>query len=146
MPRLHLIAFLVAALSTPVLAQNQTDADRAAIRAISDAWEDAARTGDPDAVTALYTEDGIIQPAGEPPVRGREALAAYFADGFREPFDITLTTDFVVISDARDMAYEFGTSFEGQGKFMVVYRRVDGQWLIAADSWSWNSPRAASND
>lgn len=127
------------------MAASDPIADRAAFQAITDAWQAAAAAGGSDAMTALYTGDAIIQPGGEPAVRGREALAVYFANALREPFAITLSADSIVVSAAGDMAYETGTSFEGEGKYLVVYRRVGDRWLIAADSWSMNTPPEDAN-
>lgn len=134
--------------ATPTRTVADTDADRAAVQAISDAWGAAARAGDPDAVIALYTDDAIIQPGGEPAARGREALADYFTAGFSEPFDITLSTDDIVVSDAGDMAYEVGSSAGPgwTGKYLVVYRKTVDGWRIVADSWSVDPPPPAPAD
>src|SRR5688572_20510020 len=40
-----------------------------------------ARTGsDPEALAALFTEDGFVMSNGKPPVRGREAIRAAYAN------------------------------------------------------------------
>jgi hypothetical protein len=43
------------------------------------------------------------------------------------------------------MAYETGTSIEGEGKYLPSYRRVGDRWLFAADSWSMSAPPKDTN-
>jgi uncharacterized protein (TIGR02246 family) len=117
-------------------------ADRAAIEALTASYQAADRAGDHAAIAALYADDAVIHPEGKPAVHGREALDAYFAANDSEPEDITFTTVDVVVSDAGDMAYEVGTtaSPDGPSKYLTVYRKIDGRWLIVGDTWSSDAP------
>jgi uncharacterized protein (TIGR02246 family) len=53
--------------------------DEAAIRALVEAWCEAAREGDVAAMLELMTEDALFLVPGAPPMRGRRA----FEQGFR---------------------------------------------------------------
>ena len=54
------------------------EADAAALRALLDRWQQAARAKDWPAVAATYTEDGMFMPPNGPSVRGRAAIEAWF--------------------------------------------------------------------
>ncbi len=110
--------------------------DVSGVQSISPAWQAAAQAGDPAAITTLHSDDAILLPAGEPSVQGREALSAFFSDRLSEPADITASRGDAVVSDAGDMAYKVGTTANGRGKFLAVYRKVGGSWLIVGDAWS----------
>lgn len=133
--------------ATPTAMAVDTEADRAAIEAMTADYQAADRAGDHAAIAALYADDAVILPADKPAARGREALDAYFAANDAEPEDITFTTDDIVVSDAGDMAYEVGTVAgpDGSGKYLTVYSKIDGRWRIVGDSWSGDAPPPAGN-
>lgn len=118
-------------------------ADRATIEAMTADYSAAVQAGDADAVGALYADDAVIHPPGEPSARGRQALDAYFARVHAEPRDHTYATENVVVSEAGDLAYEVGT-WAG-GKYLSVYRRTPDGWRIAADAWSDDAPPTDTN-
>jgi uncharacterized protein (TIGR02246 family) len=122
-------------------------ADRAAIQKLSAAYQAAFLAGDSNAILALYADDAVIQPANESPVRGRANLEAYFAASNGQPIDETLETVDIVVSEAGDMAYEVGRTMNpaGAGKYLTIFRKIDGRWMIAADTWSHDTPPSASH-
>ncbi len=133
--------------STPTRTVAEPATDRAAIEAMTASYQAADRAGDHAAIAALYADDAVIHPANLPAARGREALDAYFAANDSEPQDITFTTVGVVVSEAGDMAYEVGSiaAPDWAGKYLTVYRKTDGRWLIVGDSWSGDAPPSATN-
>ncbi len=133
---------------TPTRTVSDPSADRAAIEAVSAAWEAGARAGDPDALVALNAPDAVILPGDEPMVRGREALSTYFAANYSDPIDLTLEAVEIVIAPSGDFAYEVGTSIapDGRGKYLTVYHRTADGWEIAADSWSNDAPAPGTTD
>jgi hypothetical protein len=62
---------------TPVVPVVDTEADRAAIEALSAEYTAAVQAGDAAAVSALHADDAILHPPNEPSVSGREAIDAY---------------------------------------------------------------------
>ncbi len=113
-------------------------------------WCDTEIELDMEAWAQVVTEDVVLQPAGAPAVRGKEAATAYCGDLLRsmgivalDPFDTT-----VLVSPGSDVAASFGAfrvvadSGDGPQEFtmkaMVAWRRVNGEWLVAANSWSGN--------
>lgn len=128
---------------TPVVPAVDTEADRAAIEAMSAAYTAAVQAGDPAAVSTLHADDAILHPPNEPSAQGREAIDAYFARIHAEPVDLTYVTEDVVVAESGDLAYEVGT-WDG-GKYLTIYRRTPDGWKIVADSWSNDAPPDAAD-
>lgn len=128
--------------SSTTRAAIDTSAERAAIQQMSAQYQAAFHAGDSKGISSLYADDAVIYPANESPVRGRVALDAYFAANNGQPIDETLTTIDIVVSASGDMAYEVGQTMNsaGAGKYITIFRKVNGRWLIAADTWSHDTP------
>lgn len=62
--------------------RDDTAADVAAIRAVSDARAEAFRQGDGAGIAVHFTEDGLLMAPGSPAQRGREAVRAYYQSIF----------------------------------------------------------------
>ena len=133
---------LKAEAAPPIRVDADHAADVTAIKALAAAYQAAYLKGDPKGISALYAEDAIIHPANQSPVRGRSNLDAYFIANYTNPVNETLTTVAIVVSEAGDMAYEVGRTMSatGAGKYLTIYRKFNGRWLIAADTWSHDSP------
>lgn len=145
LPALALTLFACQPAAAPL-----SDAEVAAVRAASDAWEENARASDWDAVTALYTEDATLMPPNTESVQGRAAIQAFW-EAFPPASELELTSEEV---DGRgDLAFERGSysltlMIEGMsepvpdsGKYIVILRRqADGSWLIAADIFNSDLP------
>jgi uncharacterized protein (TIGR02246 family) len=133
---------LALALPLPAFAQGGGGDLRAQISKMSQAWQTAYNSGDPAAVTALYTKDArVMAPAAEP-VSGTSAIQALFKADLAQGVKNTLTTGDVTGSG--DYALETGgwvaTSAEGKhldhGPYMTFYKKVDGGWKIYRDIWN----------
>jgi ketosteroid isomerase-like protein len=128
-------------------------ADEAAIRAINPAWFAAHAKGDADAVAALYAEDAVVAAPGLPLGRGRAAIremiaadiAASVAAGisFRggaSP-EFGLSGDLGWESNTLMILDKSGATLD-TGKYLTVYARRDGRWMIVRDMWNSDSPTA----
>lgn len=121
--------------------------DSPELAARSDAWEAALNAGDVEALTAMYAEDCRILPPNAELGQGRAAAAAAFG----EMIDAGLTGELETVEArvAGDIGYHVGTYvLEGpdgsqvdRGKFVEVWRQIDGDWQISNDIW--NSDMAA---
>jgi ketosteroid isomerase-like protein len=100
---------------------------------------------------ALFGEDAVLQPPEAPPIVGRDAVRSFYSDWFAVPYTgIYSDSDTVVVSSAGDLAYLIGNSHMDmdtaaggdrlEGKYISLWRKVEGQWLCAGVSWSGNSP------
>lgn len=105
-------------------------------------YEKAWQARDPATLAGLFSEDGFVLANGQPPARGREAIAAAYT-GHGGPlalralaFSTDGSTGWIV------GAYAGAADKPDDGKFVLALRRVEGRWMIAADID--NSNRRAS--
>lgn len=125
----------------------------AAVAAVNEIWRDYSATleaGDLEGWLALWTEDGVQMPPGEPPVVGKDQIRARnqaALDAY--DFEMSITNREVRVAD--DWAYSRGvyeatlTPRAGgdpvpiDGKFMTILRRQpDGSWRIHRDIFNSN--------
>jgi ketosteroid isomerase-like protein len=130
-----------------------TAAEEQAVRARSAEVLAAENAHDYDKATTYYTEDAVVQPADMPPVRGRTAVRALYAEFDKMGFPkIEGTTDRLTVAQSGDVAYEVGTNklswttptgpVVQMGKYLVVWKKVEGSWYGDALSFSNDTPPA----
>ena len=130
---------LALASPLPVFAQAGGADLRAQIGKIDQAWQKAYSAGDAAAVTAFYTPDAQLVVPGAEPASGTKAIQALFAADLGRGTKIALTQGDVV--GFGDFALETGgwvaTAADGKhldhGRFMTLYKKVDGGWKIYRD-------------
>lgn len=135
-------ALLLSACGSAAAEEESAAPSTEEIAGLFDVWNDTLATGDPEAVAALYTEDGTLLSTLSADIReGREEIAQYFATDFlpKQPQG-EITESHVHVID-EDSAYHAGlydftvTAEDGStsivpARFTYVYERVDGEWLI----------------
>ena len=125
-----------------------------AIRKTNEQWLALIRDHDAAAVSRLYTADGAMMAPGAPIAQGQPALEKAWSGLMQMPgFGLTFEANQIVVASGDDMALDRGTyefSLDGPdgatkdiGKYVVVWRNVDGQWKVAADIF--NSDGAPQN-
>jgi uncharacterized protein (TIGR02246 family) len=153
---LRTAAFVAAglvALGGCVAKPTDTAADMAAVSATASAWFDAFNAGDADAIAAQYADDAVIMPAGAAPISGHAAIRDYFAADIANSKAAGTTSTLSGVTHAEvfgDNAYITGaysvTDTAGvtvdTGKFLSVFRRSTGQWLMIRDTWNSSAPPA----
>lgn len=124
-----------------------TAADEQAIRGTIDRWLQHVRAKDAAAIAQLYSEDGAVMPPNAPIAKGRAAVQQAWGSMMQTPgFDLTFTPDEIVVSSSGDMAMDRGTyrlttatggaPQTDSGKYLVVWRKVGGEWKAAADMFN----------
>ncbi len=119
-------------------------ADEEAIRGQVARWLDLIKAKDAAAISQMYTEDGAFMPPNASIGKGRAVIEQNWAGLMALPgFELTFAPDQIVISSSGDLAMDRGTyrmtvapDGEAQvdtGKYVVVWRKVDGEWKAAAD-------------
>jgi uncharacterized protein (TIGR02246 family) len=115
------------------------------IRATIEDWLAAVRANDAAKIAGIHAEDGRILAAGAPVIAGRAAIEEFWK-GL-----LAVTNDTVVfgpttidVDPAGTMAFEVGTySFmtgeagsetENSGKYVVVWKKIAGEWKVCVDS------------
>ena len=127
----------------PAAAEANTAADEQVIRDLGERWVGLVRNKDAAAIAQLYTEDGALMPPNMPIAKGRPAIQQVWASMLQSPgFDLTFAPEQVLVSTAGDMALDRGTYRLGEdtGKYVVVWRRVGGEWKAAADIFNSDRP------
>jgi uncharacterized protein (TIGR02246 family) len=132
-------------------AQVQADDLKDAIDAGNQTFVTAYNQGDSAGIGARYTEDAQLLPPGEAIVQGRSAIASYW-QGLIDAGLKDLTLNATEVSSDGDMAVEVGqytiklppqngATAVDKGKYLIVYKKVGGDWLLHRDMW--NSDPAA---
>lgn len=116
---------------------------------VADAWVQRFTSHDAAGVAALYTGDAQLLPPDMEVVSGRAAIWEFVArtnpPGSPE-FEFATVETHVF----GDYAYRQGTFTargpDGKvvmtGKFMQLWKKDGGKWLIHRDMWNWNVPQA----
>ena len=115
-----------------------------AIRKTNVRWLALIRDHNAAAVSKLYASDGAMMAPGAPIAQGHPALEKAWGGLMQMPgFGLTFKADKIAVASGGDMALDQGTyllSLTGPngptkdiGKYVVVWRNIDGQWKVAAD-------------
>ena len=128
-----------------------TGADEEAIRGHVDRWLQLVKAKDASGIAEIYAEDGAVMPPNAPIGKGRAAIQQAWASMMRTPgFDLTFNPEQIVISSSGDMALDrgtytltvapAGTTQTDTGKYVVVWRKIGGDWKAVADIFNSNLP------
>ena len=107
----------------------------------------AFKMGDAAALVGCYTEDGQLLPPNGDFVTGREAIQGFW----QMVMDMGIKAaklENVEVWGIGGMAYEVGKYMlfvEGdemadQGKYVVIWKQVDGEWRLYRDIWNSSMP------
>ena len=104
-------------------------------------YERGWQARDAAALAGLFAEDGFVLSNGRPPVRGRAAIRAAYADsgGPLALRAFAYSTDGSVGYIVGGFARAAGEP--DMGKFVLALRKVAGRWQIAADMDNGNLSR-----
>jgi len=129
--------------------QDNTDEARAGIEATNAQFMEAFSQDDAAGVAACYTETGQLMPPNGEIVSGREALQEGFQELIDGGYELQLET--TEVEGHGDTAHEIGTytmAVDGEtvdeGKYIVIWKNVDGQWKLHRDIFNSNNPAPAS--
>ena len=132
---------------------NNAAAHEQAIRKTNEKWLALIRDHDAAAVSKLYTSDGAMMAPGAPIAQGQPALEKAWGGLMQMPgFGLTFKADKIVVASGGDMALDQGTYLlltagptgptKDVGKYVVVWRNIDGQWKVAADIFNTDGANA----
>jgi ketosteroid isomerase-like protein len=134
------LSLIVVAAAAPLAAQDSDE-----IRARSAAWAEALNAGDIDALVSLYADDARIMPPNAAAGRGHNAVRKSFGAMIDANLSGALTS--VEAAVAGGIGYHTGNyeitagdAVVDRGKFMEAWRKVDGEWKMAADIWNSDGP------
>jgi uncharacterized protein (TIGR02246 family) len=120
-------------------------AEERAIRDLDAQWLRAVQAKDTAAISRLYAADGLYMAPNTQALGGRAGAQKGWGTMFAlKGSALTFAPSKVVIAQAGDIAYDIGTytfamdgtggrRTEEKGKYLVVWKKEDGGWKIAAD-------------
>jgi len=131
-------------MSPEVTASTNSAAEEAAIRGQVARWLQLIKSKDAAAIAQMYTEDGAFMPPNATIGKGRSAIEQNWAAMMGTPgFELTFAPEQIIVSSSGDMALDRGayrltvapggTKQVDTGKYVVVWRKIDGEWKAAAD-------------
>ncbi len=114
------------------------------IREVIANWMQTVDAKDAAGIARFYTSDGKFVVPGRPLAEGGEAVERAWHGLFATPgVRLSFAPTMIDVAEAGDMAYEIGRyrfGFDGpkgriadHGKYVVVWKKVDGEWKAAAD-------------
>ena len=122
-----------------------------AIRKMDREFGAAAHAGNVDGMMTTYAADAVLMPPNLPAFRGRDAIRQFWSGLLASgKIDANVVADKVIQSG--DMAAELGhyalkitpkgggTPIEDNGKFVLVWRKVGGQWRAISDIFNSDRP------
>ncbi len=122
----------------------------AEVRAQSKALVTAEETGDYQKALSFFAPDAVIHPPDAPQFQGHEPLLEVYETVLSQTTEFEGTTTEIIPSSSGDMAWEYGINrfvfetpdgpVEAFGKYLAVWQKVGGEWLVAALAYSNNSP------
>lgn len=97
-------------------------------------YEKGWAANDAQGLASLFADDGMALPSGQPAAKGRESIAKAYSGGGGMPTYLRVL-DYRASGDMAYIVGGYGQAGQNKdfGKFVLVLRRVDGRWLIAAD-------------
>ena len=133
----------VAESAKPDLAQIRSE-----IVAIENAWAAAQNAKDVNALMALYADDAVSMPDGEPMLTGKAAIQKKQEADFAKPskyasiafetIDVYAQGD-VVTETGKTMYKDAAGKTTGGGKYIAVYEKRDGKYLCIREIYNQDS-------
>ena len=115
----------------------------AEIRSANDLFESKFAAGDAAGLADLYTEDGMLLPAGIDIIKGRKGIESFW----QNIMDMNIKQarlQTIEVEHLNNTAIELGyytLSGKGglemdKGKYVVIWKRDQGQWRLQKDIWT----------
>ena len=114
-------------------------------------WMAAFNDADADELASLYAEDAVMLPPNAPALFGRDAIRASFREEFAagglkaeiEALETVVEGDLAYVAGRYRVWTGDGTLVD-RGKYVEIWRAVDGQWLISRDIHNSSLPAEAA--
>ncbi len=124
-------------------------ADRASLESGAARYMDAFNSEDAAALAALFTEDAVELPPNSPATFGRDAIRARNQAEFAAA-DLAVELEDLEVSVDGDLGYKAGRyrvrtkdgDLVDRGKYIEIWNKTDGQWLLHRDIWNSSLPVA----
>jgi ketosteroid isomerase-like protein len=147
-----LVAALTALLATACAAYRPVPNDdhRELLDQRQEEFTAAVAARDADRTAELFAEDAVLHIANRAPIEGNRAIRQFYGNVFGFMSASRATPETTRLAEGGDMAYGIGRTsneFRGPdgpveytGKYLLVWRKIAGDWRIVAYSLSSNQP------
>jgi ketosteroid isomerase-like protein len=93
-------------------------------------------------MTAFYAEDAVLLPPNAPAIFGRDAVLATMQEMFAS--GLAMELEDLEIKVENDLGYKAGRyrvsaedgSLVDRGKYIEIWTKVDGKWVLHRDIWN----------
>ena len=123
-----------------------TRADAEAIKKSTADFTAAFNHKEIDKVVDFYVDNSVLMPPNKPLLRGRDALRAYYGAEVARGGELRMDSE--EVQGHGPLAYEAGVysiTFEGgardRGKYLRVFRLMNGTWRTEKTIWSSDLPQ-----
>lgn len=143
---LGVLGIVTAACATTPRADPRTEEE--AIRELDRRWVREIAARNVSAVVDFYADDGMVMAPNAPAAKGKAGLHAVYTDLMKEANNLSLTFEptQITVAAAGDVAHDIGTyrlamdtpggRINDSGKYITLWKKVDGQWKVAADMFN----------
>ena len=147
MKKLMTLVFVL--LAVGCMQAPQTDLE--GLKAMQDVVQSAFDAKDPAAIAASTAEDGAWMPPNSEAISGRAAIEAYLTETLASGIGVNLKETEVYAYG--DVGYRVGTytnidpggATVDEGKYVEIWRQVDGDWQTSHVIWNSNLPLAEAS-
>jgi uncharacterized protein (TIGR02246 family) len=151
-----LVLSSIAVVAQPKADKTDTKSDEQAIRSVSKKWLELTKSHDAAGCAALFADDGVEYRENQEPFVGPEAVRKQITmELTQNPKEqVDWSTERVEVSSSGDLATEYGKfnvtglgkngTESDYGKYITVYRKVNGVWKVAADIGTSTKPLPAA--
>jgi uncharacterized protein (TIGR02246 family) len=149
---LILTVLMGACTSQPKAPTVDTGAATAAVDSLNQAFTAAVAARDTNAVANFYAPDAQVLAPGMPRADGRDSIRTFWAGLLRTPgLDLKITSSHPTVTQAGDMIIDVGSyamnatdakgkPIEDVGKYVTIFKKVDGEWKIIVDMVNSDKP------
>ena len=121
----------------------KSDLIEEAIQEANRNFENTFRSGIPEAMASVYTEDAQLLPTGAEAIVGSDAIAEFWAGvmnlGIKQAKLETLEVDPQGATAIEVGCYTFYADNErllDRGKYVVIWKLIKGEWKLHRDIWN----------
>ena len=142
-----IVALAIAAFASTARAQKN---DAAAIRALSDQWQQEIGRQNVDWITALHAPDAVVMMSNTPRANGSVAIRGMYSEMVKTPgLALHWIPQKIEVASPR-VATEYGTytmsydtpqgKMNDAGNYVTIWHKVNGKWRVALDAPITSAP------
>ena len=145
--RAAILALAIALAAPEAIAQQ---GDEAAIRLLSNKWQQDIAKQDIDAIVALHAPDAVVLMSHESVAKGSAMIRERWKEGAATPGLVLHWTPVKINVVSPTVATEYGTYTESydtpqgkgtdEGSYVVIWNKINGKWKVALDAPVTSAP------